>query len=159
MKISILIPWCAIYLPGMLHTAVIDSVVCCTPHITKIRRKLLVKPWQLGYLTDLGFSQGTQGFCIIYTLSCEMGSKCFVVGDGNFRDRYSAEKKKFRPFPSLSFDLVHMQSIWLFCTDEQLFTQTAFYLVTGLHTDEENSCYPNVFLLGNLLTGTCNILF
>ena len=38
----------------------------------------------------------------------------------------------FCPLPFPIFDLVHMQLIWLSHTDEQLFTQTAVYLVAVL---------------------------
>ena len=41
------------------------------------------------------------------------------------------------PSPSLIYFIVHTQFTWLFHTDEQLFTQKAFYPVTVLDANEE----------------------
>ena len=57
-------------------------------------------------------------------------------------------KKFLLPLPFPIFDLVHVQFICFYCTDEQLFTEQ---LLPGNRiTGEENSCYPNSSLPGNL---------
>ena len=51
------------------------------------------------------------------------------------------------------FDLVHMQFIWTFGCGWPAVLMNSFYPVTNI-TDQENSCYPNSSLPGNLWHGS-----